>query len=77
MEKCFSKRERVSDWAIVLVGDRTANLKKLSIAKIVNRRWQTNEIQIRSFYRCTVHFDNVKISFFLPTNAPFIKHIKC
>jgi len=29
------------------------------------------------FYRCTVHLDNVKIPFFLPTNAPFIEHIKC
>ena len=26
-------------------------------------------------YRCTVNLDNVK--FPLPTNAPFIKHIKC
>jgi len=28
-----------------------------------------------AFYRCTVHADNVK--FFLPTNALFIRHIKC
>ena len=28
------------------------------------------------FYCCTMHLDNVKIPF-LPTNAPFIQHIKC
>ena len=30
----------------------------------------------RNFYRYTVHFENVKVPF-LPTNAPFLKQIKC
>ena len=32
---------------------------------------------ISYFYRCNLHFDNVKIPFFLPTDAPLFEHIKC
>jgi hypothetical protein len=36
--------------------------------EFLNATW---DIVVILFYRCTVHFDNVK-TFFLPTNAPLL-----